>query len=702
VSDTSTIDPDSLQVSSDAVDLQAALQRYFGFEAFLAEQEEIVRRAVAGRDTLALMPTGAGKSLCYQLAAMLRPTPTLVLSPLIALMKDQLDKLPTAVSEHASLINSSLPPAEAAQRLTALATGRYKLIYAAPERLRQRQFVAALRSVGIGLVVIDEVHCVSMWGHDFRPDYMFIRSALDALGQPAVLGMTATATQTTERDIGFSLGRTFDVVRASVLRPNLRYDVKHVENEEERRRLALALSKTLTGSGIIYARSREKCEQIAELLRRNGVQALHYHAGLESAERSNVQEKFLRGSARVIVATTAFGMGIDKPDIRWVLLYNFPDSLESYVQMVGRAGRDGEPSTCVLIAGTADASNLRRFARSDLPTVDHLRSVYRHIRMRAEDGWAEVSVESLLEECGLGEGEDPRVLVGMLERVELLRRDFDSGRAMRIELMVAPPDSGQRIERLLAQYEELARERARRMVSFAESSRCRHLQVAEHFGETVEVPCGRCDVCSPGPDLGVAASQPAVPLPANVAKAILDAVDALTWPLGQTGLAATLKGSIDAPPSAQKSQGYGILAAAPLGTIKRWIGLLIDRGNLEPFESRDGFKLLRIAKREDLPNLTLSTSSSSRSSSPGTAEPTAQLLSKEDAELFERLRDWRRKQASEAGIAPFMVLHDRTLREIATLRPRNPAELSRIAGFGPAKLARYGDGIAAVLHAPES
>ena len=241
-------------------DVHEALGRLFGFDDFRPGQEDVVRAAVGGRDTLALMPTGSGKSLTYQLAAMLRPQPTLVLSPLIALMKDQIDKLPPAVSEQATLVNSSLEPEEAAARLAGVARGRYRLLYAAPERLRQRGFLEALRACGIGLVVVDEVHCVSAWGHDFRPDYFFIRRALEELGSPPMLGMTATASPETEAEIAAALGRSFDVVRTSVVRPNLRYDVERAEREEERLRVLLRRLHAVDGApAIVYARSRRSC-----------------------------------------------------------------------------------------------------------------------------------------------------------------------------------------------------------------------------------------------------------------------------------------------------------------------------------------------------------------------------------------------------------------------------------------------------------
>ena len=656
--------------------LKPALTRLFGFADFRPGQEQVVRAAVEGRDTLALMPTGSGKSLTYQLAAMLRPTPTLVLSPLIALMKDQVDKLPPEVAAQATLINSSLDPDEAAARLRAAAEGRYRLLYVAPERLRQRHFLDAIAGIDVGLVVIDEVHCVSMWGHDFRPDYLFIRRALDELGRPAVLGMTATATPATEREIAAALGREPEVVRTSVVRPNLRYDVELVDGEEDRLRTLVRRLRSLDGaSAIVYARSRRSCESLARTLRVHDLGAVHYHAGLEPAERAAAQEAFSEGRVQTVVATTAFGMGIDKPDIRLVALYNYPESLESYVQMVGRAGRDGRASDTLLLASRSDASQLRRFARSDIPTVADLRSVYGRLRGRCE-----VLPEELAS-GGASDDPDPRVLVGMLEQAGLVARGFDAGRAMQIEVPEPPADAAERIDGLLTRYEVEALARADRLVRFAESRACRHRQVAEHFGETLADDCGMCDVCSP---LATPAAAPAStkPLPDDVAGAIHAAVLGLRWPLGRTGLTAMLRGSLSAPRSAQRSPHFGLLAAASQADVKRWIQLLELAGALEAFESDDGFRLLRAVPDAELPRI----------GAAANAGPA-------DEGLFERLRAWRLERAREDEVPAYVVLHDATLRELATAKPANERDLAAVKGFGPAKLERYGDDVLAVIAA---
>ena len=484
--DSAQTSPEAVPILARLTDLTTPLRELFGFDAFRPGQEDVVREAIAGRDTLALMPTGSGKSLTYQLAAMLRPEPTLVLSPLIALMKDQVDKLPPAIAATATFVNSSLSAEQTAERLAAVEAGETRLVYAAPERLRQARFVELLSRVGIGLVVVDEVHCVSMWGHDFRPDYLFIRRGLEALGDPTILGMTATATPETARDIGQALGRELEVVHTSVVRPNLRYDVQEVANAEDRIEILVERLRALRGgSAIVYARSRRSTEELARVLRGHGFPAEHYHAGLEPGERTRVQDDFVADRAQAVVATTAFGMGIDKPDVRLVCLVNYPDSLEGYVQMVGRAGRDGEPSQTLLLASPTDATALRRFAVADVPSATELRS-----RLPACSGTRRAS-STPTSSPPLVPDRDARVLVGMLEQAEppparLRRGAAACGSSWRPRR----PMRRERVERLLDRARLVAESRADRIVAFAETRVCRHEQVAAHFGESFDAPCG--------------------------------------------------------------------------------------------------------------------------------------------------------------------------------------------------------------------
>jgi RecQ family ATP-dependent DNA helicase len=632
-----------------------------------------VRAAIAGRDTLALMPTGSGKSLTYQLAAMLRPEPTLVLSPLIALMKDQVDKLPPQIAATATFVNSSLTPEETAERLAAVSSGEKRLVYAAPERLRQSRFVELLAEVGIGLVVVDEVHCVSMWGHDFRPDYLFIRRGLEALGEPTLLGMTATATPETARDVGQALGRTLDVVHTSVMRPNLRYDVEEVANAEDRIAILVERLGTLRGgAAIVYARSRRSTEELSRVLSGHRFRAEHYHAGLEREERTRVQDDFLSGAAQVVVATTAFGMGIDKPDVRLVCLVNYPDSLEGYVQMVGRAGRDGESSQTLLLASPSDATALRRFAVSDVPSAGELRSVYRVLR----DTGGLVDPDEL---AALVPDRDARVLVGMLEQAGLLRRSFDQGRLMRIELTTAPDDARERVDALLDRARLVAESRADRIVAFAETRVCRHEQVAAHFGEEFSAPCGACDVCVPLTRGSASIQSPPPPLPDDVSQAIVDAVESLTWPLGRRSLVATLRGSLKAPPSARRSSAYRLLAAATDADVRRWVRLVEASGALVEVTTPDGFRVLHADASVRPPHIRTSAAADV------------------DEDLVTRLRSWRLERSQEDAVPAYVVLHDATLRELAALRPRTLDELAGVKGFGPVKLERYGDDLLSVL-----
>jgi ATP-dependent DNA helicase RecQ len=343
-------------VSTNAEDLTAALKRIFGFDRFRAGQESIVRHALTGRDVLALMPTGGGKSLCFQLPAVLQPGVTLVVSPLIALMQDQVRQLQNN-GIAAAFINSSLDAAEIQRRIAALLRGEYKLLYLAPERLLLQEFLdGPLKSlesgVGINAFVIDEAHCVSEWGHDFRTEYRQLARLRRRHPGVPVLAFTATATARVRDDIVLQLALQDPAVHiASFNRPNLFYRVRAKDKATYAELLALAKGG---GAGIVYCLSRKRVDELAERLLADGIRAAPYHAGLDAKIRRDAQDAFIRDHLQVIVATIAFGMGIDKPDVRWVVHHDLPRTLEGYYQESGRAGRDGDPASCILYFGGAD------------------------------------------------------------------------------------------------------------------------------------------------------------------------------------------------------------------------------------------------------------------------------------------------------------------------------------------------------------
>jgi ATP-dependent DNA helicase RecQ len=340
-----------------SAELSAALKNRFGFSAFRPGQEAIVRDALAGRDVLAIMPTGGGKSLCFQLPAVLHPGLTLVVSPLIALMQDQV-RLLQDNGIAATYINSSLAGAEVSARLAAACRGEYKLLYLAPERLLQAEFSNIVlprlaASPGLSAFVIDEAHCVSEWGHDFRPEYRQLSSFRQRHAGVPMLAFTATATPRVRGDIVEQLALRAPAIHvASFNRPNLFYAVRP-KNKRTYDEL-LARARQSSASGIVYCLSRKRVDELAERLQADGLSALPYHAGLDAEERRRHQEAFIRDDARIMVATIAFGMGINKPDVRWVVHYDLPRTLESYYQESGRAGRDGDPADCLLYFGAGD------------------------------------------------------------------------------------------------------------------------------------------------------------------------------------------------------------------------------------------------------------------------------------------------------------------------------------------------------------
>ena len=344
-------------------DLTAALKKYFGFDTFKGNQEAIIKNLLAGNDTFVLMPTGGGKSLCYQLPSLLSEGTAVVISPLIALMKNQVDAMRNFSEEDgvAHFINSSLNKASIDQVKEDILSGKTKLLYVAPESLTKEENIEFLKHVKISFYAVDEAHCISEWGHDFRPEYRRIRPIINEIGSRPVIALTATATPKVQHDIQKNLGMTDAAVfKSSFNRPNLYYEVRPKTQNVDKD--IIKYIKSQPGkSGIIYCLSRKKVEELAETLKVNGIKALPYHAGMDSNTRTRNQDAFLLEEVDVIVATIAFGMGIDKPDVRFVIHYDIPKSLEGYYQETGRAGRDGGEGQCITFYINKDLQKLEKF-----------------------------------------------------------------------------------------------------------------------------------------------------------------------------------------------------------------------------------------------------------------------------------------------------------------------------------------------------
>ena len=328
--------------------LLAKLKEYFGFTTFKGNQEGVIRNVLAGGDTFVLMPTGGGKSLCYQLPALMMDGVAIIISPLIALMKNQVDAMRTFSMEEgiAHFLNSSLNKAAITQVKNDVLAGKTKLLYFAPESLTKEENISFLRKIKISFYAIDEAHCISEWGHDFRPEYRRIRPIVNDIGRAPIIALTATATPKVQFDIQKNLGMMdAKVFKSSFNRPNLYYEIR--PKRDVNKEIIRYIKQNPGKSGIIYCLSRKKVEELAELLVANGIRALPYHAGMDGATRANNQDAFLMEDVDVIVATIAFGMGIDKPDVRYVIHYDIPKSLEGYYQETGRAGRDGGEGRCI-------------------------------------------------------------------------------------------------------------------------------------------------------------------------------------------------------------------------------------------------------------------------------------------------------------------------------------------------------------------
>ena len=456
---------------------------------FRPGQRELIECALNGQDVLGILPTGAGKSLCYQLPALVLKGAVVVVSPLIALMQDQCDHLAEAEIE-ATRLDSTIGEREQREREEALAEGALEIVLLTPERLQNPEHLEPLKRRGVSLFVVDEAHCVSTWGHDFRPAYLELRHVIAQLGRPPVMALTATAPPDRIEDILENLGvPNARIIQGSVERENLFLEVWRTVNRKEKEQRLLEILSSESGCGIVYCSTVKQVNELHEWLGEQDQSAVRYHGQLRKSERARAQRQFMSGEHRVIVATNAFGLGVDKPDVRFVVHWNFPESLENYYQEAGRSGRDGKPARCALLYRLEDKRVRTFFIGGKHPREDEVRRFLR-VLTDASDSGGSVSIEELSAATELSE-KRVRVISSALESLNMVVR---RGRARRLRR----PMSNAETESFVASFElhfEADHTRLRTMMHYAETTGCRMQFIREYFGELPGEPCNHCDNC---------------------------------------------------------------------------------------------------------------------------------------------------------------------------------------------------------------
>ena len=672
-------------------DLEQALQQHFGLRAFRPGQLEAAQSVLEGRDLVAVMPTGSGKSLCFQLPALVLPGTTVVVSPLIALMKNQVDAL-RARGISAAAIHSGLSGPERMAAERELGAGSLKLVYVAPERLGSRAFRAALRGVRPARLVVDEAHCISQWGHDFRPDYRRLAQLRTELGVPAA-AFTATATPEVRADISTQLGLQSPVELVTGFeRPNLTLAVERCRTRDDKRRALGQVLAAVGTPGIVYCATRKSVDLWADHLSELGLRAGRYHAGMDDDDRHRVQDEFLAGRLDVIAATNAFGMGVDKADLRFVVHAELPGSVEAYYQEVGRAGRDGLPARCTLLFAPADVRTQEFFLAGANPSAKLIRDVWGLLGT----GMAAEEIERSLGHAGaagLATGTAVRLLLRAAEAAQ-----------------VAPghgpvPLDGE-AQALKARRD---RERFDGMVRYAYGRGCRTRFVYDYFAGRAQggaAPrCGVCDVCLGWGRGERRALEDSELLRVRIA---LSAVGRLSGRFGVERLAQVLAGSqvrevldrgLDRIPT------YGKLSDLSLDAIKDLLGALADQGLLERRGIEGGRpgafvlaltaegRAVAMGRERPLLDLPGSVPAPPRRGRAQKTPPEASC----DLELLGRLKRWRSEEAARRAVPAYVVFHDSTLAAIATARPERAEQLRAVKGVGPAKLAAYGPALLTLL-----
>ncbi len=709
-------------------DPRAALKEHFGFSEFKDGQERVVSALVSGQDALVVMPTGGGKSLCYQLPSLVMEGLTIVVSPLIALMKDQVDAL-VAKNIAATLINSTLSPGEQRDRIERMGRGEYHLVYVAPERFRHRGFIDALKRVDIALFAVDEAHCLSQWGHDFRPDYLRLKEVVADLNHPQTAAFTATATPEVRKDILEHLALRDPFVSVSGFeRPNLALSVSQVSgNKEKYQRLEAVTKECVTG--IVYCATRKKVEEVADSLASMGQSVIAYHGGMDDRDREHAQNAFLTREKDVVVATNAFGMGIDRADVRFVIHFETPGSVEAYYQEAGRAGRDGEPAVCELLFNYADTRTQEFFIEGNNPGYDTICDIYRVLRTLADErGEIALSIRDLADTVGAKNSMAVGSALATLGRARYLDRFDIPGqriRGTRLLRSEIPPEGLELDRPALEEKERRDSEKLEAMVRFAYAQDCRQEWILDYFGEKESAACGSCDNCStrtdhgdsrpPADDAEFVTVQKALSGVARASRRLPDG----RWEgrFGKGKIVSMLTGS-----RSQEMTSSGLIRLTTHGLLKSegsaYVQALLkalESAGLVATKRRDNYALLTLTARGSaamrgarefrlrwpdrarMKALTGGGGGSGTKAKGGIADLALEELAF-DEDLFDQLRQKRNQLAEEAGGVPaYVIFSNQTLEFFTRLRPTTMEAGLSIRGVGEVKAERYLEPFLAVI-----
>jgi ATP-dependent DNA helicase RecQ len=676
------------------------LREVFGFEEFLSGQQEIVDHILAGRDGLAVMPTGGGKSLCYQLPGLVKEGVTLVVSPLIALMKDQVDALQEK-GVKAAVINSTQTWDEQKEILDQVRAGEIKLLYVAPERFRAGSFTSAMARVEIAMLAIDEAHCLSQWGHDFRPDYLRLGRARQELGNPQCVAFTATATPVVRKDIlqVLSLTEPFETI-TGFARPNLSFNITAVAKKAEKfKRLREIISEYKTG--IIYCATRKKVDEVSETLASWGLKVAAYHGGMTDQERDRVQDSFISRKKDVAVATNAFGMGIDRSDVRFVAHFEVPGSVEAFYQEAGRAGRDGEAAWCELLWNFADTRTQEFFLEGVNPGPGVVRDLYHWLQASADEK-SEVfrSLDEMRDELGVSNGMAVGNALSLLARTGYVQRFDVPGQRMRGTRLLQQGQTLQLDEAAMEEKERRDRQKLDAMISLCESGGCRQEWILDYFGEE-GAECGTCDVCRSGQS---GERRDLTEVEQVVVRKTLSGVARMSERLGRAWQPRFGRGKIILMLTGSQSQEvmnaglnrlstYGLLKEEGAAFLNELFPALADAGLLQTIRKGD-YPLITLTERG---HQVMMGKRAIRMVWPSRKAASAADEGPFDSRVYSRLADLRTRLCKEEGCAPYMILSNRALEGLARQMPKTIAEALEVPGIGHAKANQFGEKFLAVI-----